>query len=215
MTEKERDDAGRRMALAHSAALYGGPVWMLYGILEISQPLGADTAFDATRGYDVVVDRGLFTLYSAPGSVALALGAAAVLGLLAGTTASSRSARTSRALARLALALAAVSLAGVAVALDPLFTGPRIAGTLVLGLALCAAAPCVRGRGLAVPVAVLGVTGIGLLAIWPLVYAVEILPRAAGAAIFVAFGAGWIAAGRRFGQRAAGRARALPRLTVA
>ncbi len=202
------------MARARTAALYGGPAWMLYGIFEIVQPFGADTVFDAAREYDVVVDRGLFTLYGVPGSVALALGAGVVLSLLEATS-RPRPARAGRVLAWLALALAAASLAGVAIALDPLFTGSRIAGTLVLGLALCWAAPCLRSRALALPVAALGVTGMGLLALWPLIYALEILPRAAGAAIFVAFGAGWIAAGRRFGGPAAGRAVGVPGLAVA
>ncbi len=197
------------------AALWGGPLWMLYGVFEILQPFGADTVFDATREYDVVVDRGLFTLYSAPGSVALALGALTVLSLVAGATRRPRAARAGRVLAWLTLALAAASLVGVAVGLDPLFTGPRIAGTLVLGSALCVTAPGIRARRLATPVLALGVAAMGLLAIWPLVYALEILPRAAGAAIIVAFGAGWIAAGRRFGGPATGEAVAVPRLAAA
>ena len=58
---------------------------------------------------------------------------------------------------------------------DPVFTAARIFGTLAL-LAL-------------------GLLGLFLLPLWPLVYAVELLVTAAGAAFIALFGLGWVGLG--------------------
>jgi hypothetical protein len=67
-----------------------------------------------------------------------------------------------------------VSLVGLAIPLDPLFTGPRILGTLLLGLATVLGATAAAGSSRAY-LALLGVLGVALMPLWPLVHAVKIV----------------------------------------
>jgi hypothetical protein len=176
----------RRLALA---AVAGGLLWIPYGVLELVEPFGADTAWSDTRAYDVVVDRGLFVLYGAPGTLALVLSAVAALAAVRRVGGG----RAARACARAALALGLVSGAGLAVALDPLFTGPRILGTVALGAALCLAA-FAPGR-LDRRLLGLGAAAMAMLALWPAVYAFELLPATLGALLVALFGVAWAAWG--------------------
>ena len=59
---------GRR--LAGAAALAGELLWTAFGPLGLLAPLGVDVAYDEGRGYDVVLDRGLFVLHRPPGALA-------------------------------------------------------------------------------------------------------------------------------------------------
>jgi hypothetical protein len=176
--------------LPHLAAA-GGALWVAYGPLELLQPWGPDTEYDEVRAYDVVIDPGLFRLYSLPGSLALLLCGVALLMLLRHLSVPSRAARAA---GWAASALGAASAAGVATAWDPVFTGARVLGTVALGVGVLLAAPA------APPSWRIGLLGLGSLALflmplWPLVYALHWLSPGAGAAIFVAHGLGWIALG--------------------
>ena len=176
----------RRLALA---AVAGGLLWIPYGVLELLEPLGADTAWSDARAYDVVVDRGLFVLYGAPGALALVLSAMAAMIAVRRVGGG----RAAQACAWAAIALGVVSAAGLAIALDPLFTGPRILGTLVLGASRCLAAFAsgrVDRRLLG-----LGAAARAMLALWPAVYAVEVLPATLGALLIALFGIAWAAWG--------------------
>jgi hypothetical protein len=176
--------------LPHLAAA-GGALWVAYGPLELLQPWGPDTEYDEVRAYDVVIDPGLFRLYSLPGSLALLLCGVALLMLLRHLSVPSRAAHAA---GWAASALGAASAAGVATAWDPVFTGARVLGTVALGVGVLLAAPA------APPSWRIGLLGLGSLALflmplWPLVYALHWLSPGAGAAIFIAHGLGWIALG--------------------
>ncbi len=174
---------------ASLAAIASGALWIPYGVFELLDPFGTATTYDAARGFDIVDDRALHLLYSLPGALAIALGAWALRGL---PESRSRGARVTTALV---LAMAAVCVGvGVGAAFDPFFTGPRVLGTLLLGCATLLAARSAAGSRRRLLVA-LGATGVGLLAIWPLVYATGLLTPAAGAALIAAYGLGWIALG--------------------
>ena len=173
-------------------ATVGGALWVPYGILELLQPWGADVRYDATRGYDAVVDRGLHVAYGLPGSLALVLSAVGLLVLL--TRLSTRS-RTARVAAGAAAALGVVSAAGIAVGLDPAFTGGRIFGTLLLGVGAVAAAAACRVRRWRLALAIVGLLGLFLMPLWPLVFAVEWLTPAAGAAVIAVHGLAWMTLG--------------------
>jgi hypothetical protein len=185
------------------AAIGGGLAWLPYGALELGTPLGADTAYDASRGYDAVIDRGLFVAYSLPGALAVVLCACALLALDAGG-------RGARVAAGAAAALGIAGAAGIALAFDPLFTAARIAGTLALAAATWLATAGLLTRAARAAFALLGA---GLLVLWPLVFAVEVLTPGVAATIIAAYGAGWIAFGLRL--RATAPAGAAPPIATA
>lgn len=176
------------------AAVLGGSLWAPYGVLELVEPWGPDTKYDEALGHDVVVDPALFWLYSAPGSLAVVLCAVGLLELVQRLAPGSRGARLC---GWASLVLGAVSACGVVLRFDPAFTGARTAAILVLGvgglLAARSAPPASRTALL-----VLGCSGVGLIVVWPLVFAVAWLPRAGGATLLAAHGLLWVwAASRR------------------
>ncbi len=183
-------------------ATIGGLLWIPYGVFEMLQPWGTDTVYREDRGYEVITDETLFVAYALPGSLALlltALGLAGVVGLFG--LPAGRIGRIGRILAYVAAALAVFSLAGVIALFDPVFTSGRIFGTLALGIATLLVSVEAHKKGVArhwtLALLLLGAIGIFLLPLWPLVYALEWLPEAAGAAIIALFGLGWIALGYR------------------
>ena len=196
---------GRRIRLTALAAALGGLLWMPYGVFEMTQPWGDDTVYRDDRGYEVVTDALLYHLYSLPGSAALMLTALGLLGAfrLRGLPAG-RAGRVGVLLAYAALALAVLSAAGVVVRFDPVFTGPRILGTLALGGGTLLAGVAARRTGAAASwttaLQALGLLGLVLLPLWPLVYAVELVPEAGGAAVIALFGLGWVLVGYGLGR---------------
>ena len=179
-----------------AAAVVGGLLWVVYGVLEFRAPWGTDALYDEGRGYDVVLDRSLFTVYSAPGALALVLSALALLALLDREPGS----RAARAGGLGAMVLGLLSGVGVAAGFDPLFTAPRIFGTLLLGLAVALAALAARRRGApgeAALLAVVALLGVALLPLWPLVHALGWVTPTGGALLIAAHGAGWAAVGVR------------------
>lgn len=186
--------AGFRRPVA--SAVVGGGLWIPYGAFELVQPWGADTRYDADRAYDVVVDRGLHHLYSLPGSLALLLCAVGLLVLLRRLGVHSRAARLA---SGGACALASISAAGVLLGFDPAFTGARILGTVLLGIALLTAGRAAsRTRGATawqLPLVSLGGVALFLLPVWPLVFALQWLTPGAGAAIIALHGWGWMIVG--------------------
>lgn len=198
-------------ALGGSAAVAGGLLWALYGVFEMVQPWGQDTAYRDELGYAVITDALLHWAYSLPGSLALLLTASsllAVFGLL-----ELRVGRTGRAglvLAYTALALAVLSAVGVIGSFDPLFTAPRIFGTLALGAATWLAGLQVRRMGDAssrgIAFLALGLLGLFLLPLWPLVHALDLIPANGGAGVIALFGLGWALTGYRL-RAGAGKVR--------
>jgi hypothetical protein len=179
-----------------AATVVGGALWVPYGVFEMLEPWGTDTVYRDDVGYSLITNTLLFVTYSLPGSLALLLtsqgllGVVARLGLRAG-----RISRIGRSLTYVAVALAILSFAGVIVLFDPLFTSGRILGSLALGTAtLLAGLDALRSRaaqGWTASLMALGLAGIFLFPLWPLVYALQWIPEAVGAAFMVLFGLGW------------------------
>jgi hypothetical protein len=193
----ERVEADQLRYLGAATAI-GGLLWIPYGVFEMLQPWGIDTIYRDDRGYEVVTDAPLYWLYSLPGSLALLFTA---LGLRGVFTLLGLRSRFGRLLTYAALALATLSLIGLIIMFDPLFTAPRIFGTLALGTATLLAGIEARRNGVNGDwegvFLFLGLLGIFLLPLWPLVFAIEILPEGGGAAIIALFGLGWFLLGYR------------------
>jgi hypothetical protein len=185
---------------AGPAAVAGGLLWVPYGVLEMLEPGGADVVYRPELGYSLVVDAARFVAYSLPGALALLLTAVGLLGVFAllGPPAG-RPGASGRVLAYVALALGVLSLAGVAALFDPVFTAGRVFGSLALGAATLLAGFGARRAGTSpgwtLGHVALGVMGLLLLPLWPLVYAVGPVSPAAGAAVIALFGLGWVALG--------------------
>lgn len=182
------------------AAIVGGLLWVPYGVGELLEPWGTDTLYRDDIGYSEIVDGRLFVAYSLPGSLALLLTTLGLCGAVAWLRLSAtRPGRIARLLAYVALTLGVLSLAGVIVMFDPLFTAGRIFGTLALGAATVLAGIAARAAGAppgwAAALLALGLLGLFLLPLWPLVHAVQLLPAGAGAALIGLFGLGWVVLG--------------------
>ena len=148
----------------------------------------------------MITDASLFVTYSMPGSLAVLLTSLGLLGVLALLRASTgRTGRIALILVYVALALSILSLAGVIALFDPLFTVGRVFGSLALGTAtFLAGVGALRSRmalGWTVALLYLGLAGLFLFPLWPLVYALQWVPQAVGAAFMVVFGLGWTVLG--------------------
>ena len=190
-----------------AAAALGGLLWVPYGVFEMLQPWGTDTVYRDDRGYEVVTDAWLYWVYGLPGSLALLLTALGLLGVGALLRLPvGRAGRAGIALAYAALALAVLSVAGLVVRFDPLFTAPRIFGTVALGAGTLLAGVEARRMGAAqawaAALLVLGLLGLFLLPLWPLVFAIEAVPEGGGAGVIALFGLGWVLVGHRLRSRA-------------
>ncbi len=181
--------------LGGAGAMVGGLLWAVYGVVEMLQPWGQDTVYRDELGYEVIIDPLLYWGYSVPGSLALLLTTSSLLAVfrLLGLPVG-RMGRAGLVLAYSALTLAILSASGVVVAFDPLFTAPRIFGTLALGAASFLAGIEVRrvdAAGSGNALLALGLLGVFLLPLWPLVHAVAVVPASGGAGIIALFGLGW------------------------
>lgn len=188
--------------LSGPAAVVGGLLWVPYGVFELLKPWGVDTVYRDDRGYEVVTDALLYRVYNLPGSVALFLTAVGLLGALERLgLPMGRAGCIARILAIIAMALAVLSAIGVVAGFDPLFTAPRIFGTLALGAGTTLAGVAShRGHGAfswTVTLVLLGLLGLFLLPLWPLVHALEVVPEGGGAGIIALFGLGWVLVGYR------------------
>ena len=184
------------------AAVLGGLLWIPYGVFEMLEPWGTDTVYRDDLGYEVITDTPLFVAYSLPGSLALLLTSLGLVGVLALLELPvHRAGRIGRVLAYVASGLALLSILGVLVLFDPVFTSSRIFGSLALGAATLLLGIDARVRGVAaswtVALLSLGLLGLSLLPLWPLVHALELVPEGVGAAFIVVFGLGWVLTGYR------------------
>lgn len=184
------------------AAVLGGLLWIPYGIFEMLEPWGTDTVYRDDLGYEVITDTPSFVAYSLPGSLALLLTSLGLFGVFALLELPAhRACRIGRVLIYVALALALLSILGVLVLFDPLFTTGRIFGSLALGAATLLIGIDARARGVApnwiVTLLILGLMGLLLLPLWPLVHALQMVPEGAGAAFIVVYGLGWMLTGYR------------------
>lgn len=180
--------------------MLGGLLWIPYGVFEMLQPWGIHKAYGHEQGYDVVTDSLLYLLYSLPGSLALMLTAVSLLGICRHRALGTGGTVTaSRALAVIALLVGGLSLIGVALEFDPLFTGPRLVGTMALALGILLAGWAARRAGSAatsgwVLIAV-GLLGVFLFPLWPLVNGLALVPAWFAAAVVALFGLSWVVVG--------------------
>lgn len=184
------------------AAMLGGIFWMSYGVFEMLEPWGGDVVYRDDEGYSVITNTLVFVVYSLPGSLAL-LTSLGLLGVLVRLLMSvGRIHRIALVLVYVTLALSVLSLAGVIVLFDPLFTSGRIFGSLVIGTATLLTGVSAFGSraalGWTIILVALGLAGIFLLPLWPLVYALQWVPEAAGAVFVALFGFGWMPLGYVF-----------------
>ena len=182
--------AKRRGGIA-GAAVSAGVLWAVYGWFELSTPFGPDTVYDSRRGFEVVLDRALFALYSLPGAGALLASAVTLLRLPAG--APGTRVRWSRWLTRAAALLGVAGLAGVAGGFVPLFFAPLALGTPIVGAAAWLAAGRWQTPRRRVHLRALGLAAIAFVGVWPAVWAIEVLPATAGAVMIAVFGMAWAA----------------------
>ena len=181
----------RRGRLLAGWALAAGVLWPVYGWFELSTPFGADAVYDDVRGFEVVVDQGLFALYSLPGAFALWATAMTLLYLVSGSP--HRRARTVRLLSRLVIGLASVGLLGVVTGLVPLFFAPQAFATPILGAAAWVAGSLGTGRARRVHLRCLGIAALAFIGVWPAVWAIGVISTAVAAALIGVFGLGWAA----------------------
>ncbi len=184
------------------AAVLGGVLWIPYGVFEMLEPWGVDAVYRDDPGYSVITDAALYRTYSLPGGLASLLTSLGLFGVFALLKLPvGRTGKIGLLFIYLAVVLSALSLVGVAVMFDPLFTAPRIFGSLALGIATLLAGLDARktgaGAGWIAALLVLGLAGMFLLPLWPLVFAIQVLSEAAGAAFMTLFGLGWLATGYR------------------
>ena len=190
----------RTVAAMDRAALgmvLGGILWAVHGVFEMVTPFGVASVYDASLGYELINDRALYLLYGVPATVALILSSFGLVTLARAQT--GRLVGVGRALAFATLGAGALSGLALAMGSAPLFVAPIALGTPVLGAATCfvatgARSPARADRGMLL---LTGVLGLFILLLRPLVYALQVIPPAAGAAIIALFGLGWVALGCR------------------
>lgn len=193
----------RRYVLGAGLAL-GGILWAVYGALTMLTPWGEEVRYSEDRGYSIVTDDSLFVGYNGPGAAALLLTTVAMLALAGRLgTGPRRAAAASTVCLWIAVVLAMLTAVGVVILSDPLFTAGRVFGAFFLGLAMVllgwATAPdgSASGRWIATT----GALMVGLLPLWPLVYAVRVVPAWGGAAYFGVLGLACLAVAARAGSR--------------
>ena len=185
---------------AGPAAILGGLLWAPYGFFEMLEPWGAAKIYQGQFQGEVVTNTPLFLIYSLPGSLALLLTALGLLGVIrSGGLPASRLGKGGVVLAYLAAGLGVLSALGVVTQFVPLFVASLVFGSLFLGAASLVVGIDARRAGAAsrwtVALVILGMMGLFLFSLRPLVYALEWLPEAAGAAFMALFGLGWAALG--------------------
>ncbi len=185
--------AGRKHG-ARVVVLTGGLLWMAFGAFEFVRPFGSAVTYDVKLEYDVVVDRSLHLLYAGTGGSALLLTSVGLAGLAAGAGDGRRRVRqVSLVCAYAAGAAAMVTLLGVAFGFDPVSTGFRTLGVLLLsaGTAAAAGASAPFDRRQVAFLGVLAAVTLLLIVVYPLVYAVEVLPPAGAVLVYVVVGLAW------------------------
>jgi hypothetical protein len=182
------------------AATAGGTLWVPYGGFETLEPWSAVTTYREDVGYELITDATYSGAYHLPGSLAVLLTSLGLLGVLALLRVSAgRTGRIGLILVYVTLSLSVLSLAGVITLFDPLCTVARVFGSLALGTAtFLVGASALRRRvapGWTVALLCLGLAGLSLFPLWPLVYALQWVSQAVGAALMILFGLGWTVLG--------------------
>ncbi len=188
---------------AGPAAVVGGLLWMVYGVFLMLEPWGQAEVYREELGYQLVTNRALYWVYALPGSLALILTALALLGLFR-RYALPRSGvgKLGAVLTKLSLVLAVLSFLGTVALIAPLSFAGRSFGSLALGAAaLLVGMDLPRANpALQMHLVILGCLGLSLLALQPLVWALQIIPASIATGIIALFGLGWLVLGYRLSQ---------------
>ena len=180
--------------------LLSGILWIVFGVFVMLDPWGAAEIYRPDLGYAVITDRALHLLYGIPGTAALVLSGFGLVTLAPAQA--GRLVTFGRFFGYAAVGAGVLSGVGLAIGSAALFTGPVAMGTpILLGAAACFVATDVRSadRGLLL---LIGGLGVFFLALWPLVFALQVIPPAGGAAVIAVFGSGWVILGWRAMRRA-------------
>ena len=183
-----------------AAAIGGGVLWSAYSVFEMLAPWGVASVYQDDLGYDRMLNVRLFQTYVLPGTVAVMLLSCGLLGLIARwQLPATRTTRVARMLAYVALGCGSVGVVGGLLPLAPLALGGAMLGSIVVGFATFLVALASRdapvGRAERVAVLVVGVLGLMLMPLRPLVNALDLLAPSAGALVLALFGLGWAGIG--------------------
>ena len=180
----------------------GGALWAVFGYYRFLLPHGPDVQWREDLGYSLILNNGLFVLYNLPGVLALLMTALGAFRYVAAVHPVKRKlGNVSRVLLIIAAVFGLMAAAGQLGQFDALTTGGLSFGVLFLGQALFLAglAMTERNTGLrkygpasAFALILLGITGMLVLLLRPLMFALQLLPLVIGAAVCIAFGVGWI-----------------------
>jgi hypothetical protein len=180
----------------------GGALWAVFGYYRFLLPHGPDVQWREDLGCSLILNNGLFILYNLPGVLALLMTALGAFGYVAAVHPLKRKlGNASRVLLVVAAVFGLMAAAGQLGQFDALTTGGLSFGVLFLGLALLLAGLAMTakntGTGRYGPVQgfalmLLGITGMLILLLRPLMFALQVLPLAFGTAACVLFGVGWI-----------------------
>lgn len=183
----------------------GGALWIVFGYYRFLVPHGPDVQWREDLGYSLILNKGLFVLYNLPGVLALLMTSLAAFWYVTAVhPARKRLGSVSRVLLVISAVFGLMATAGQLGQLDALTTGGLSFGVLFLGLALFLAGMAMTGNntspGMYRPIPgsalmLLGVAGMLILLLRPLMFAFQLLPLAFGAAACILFGGGWILLG--------------------
>jgi hypothetical protein len=180
----------------------GGALWAVFGYYRFLLPHGPDVQWREDLSYSLILNNGLFVLYNLPGVLALLMTSVAAIRYVAGVHPVKRKlGNMSRVLLVVAAVFGLMAAAGQLGQFDVLTTGGLSFGVLFLGLALFLAGMAMTGKSAStgrdrpIPgyaLILLGITGMLVLLLRPLMFALQLLPLAFGTAACVLFGVGWI-----------------------
>ncbi|MEV7572250.1 hypothetical protein AB0P28_04020 [Pseudarthrobacter sp. NPDC089323] len=180
----------------------GGVLWAVFGYYRFLLPHGPDVQWREDLGFSLILHNGLFVLYNLPGVFALLMTSLAAFRYVTAVhPVKRRLGSVSRALLVIAAVFGLMGAAGQLGQFDALTTGGLSFGVLFLGLALFLAGMAMTGKNTGtgryrpIPgsaLMLLGLIGMLVLLLRPLMFALQLLPLAFGAAACIAFGMGWI-----------------------
>lgn len=189
----------------------GGALWIVFGYYRFLLPHGPDVQWREDLGYSLILNNALFVLYNLPGVLALLMTSLAAFRYVTAVhPVKRRLGSVSRVLLIISAVFGLMATAGQLGHFDALTTGGLSFGVLFLGLALFLAGMAMTGNNTRsrsyrpIPgsaLILLGVTGMLILLLRPLMFAFQLLPLAFGAAACILFGVGWMLLGGIHGLR--------------
>jgi hypothetical protein len=179
------------------AAIIGGALWCLYRVFEMLSPLGVARAYDDEVQYDRVLNSSLYRLYFGVGSTSVAL-LSVVLLAISGLGVRRRLLRVGQVIGVISLLFGTIGFVGAMLLATILAGAGTLMGSAVLGVGNFLV---VLGLGrrperrVRIVMIALGVIGLTILPLRPLVNAFALFPPNVAVMIMVAWGVLWGVAG--------------------